>query len=372
MTTTTHTVAALLVAAVAALELQNSTVKKTTGEPLFALGEDMGNGVKWRELKAWLKDFKAKQKEVTPPAAKVAAAKENAPKTTGRKPKVETETLSNVRDLEIAGSSNIESATYDRDAKVLRINFKNGSVYDYANVAIREARNMEKAESAGKFFAENIKGQKEFTKVKAAAPRVAASAPKATAKADAKPAAKATPKAAPKAEAVEYKTSELRGAELLNGRKVEVIEKVVAAKEGEGRDVITDAKNRYAVASLRKNNRGRFVVEVAAPAKEETVKAPRKNSRANFEETKEAANNTRKAKELPAMPKIADVKGAEVRVIKGSKDKMVKIIRVVNRDGVGRVAITEAKGVLPFGQIILNDDVLTYTGKLTAEEYRAL
>ena len=360
MTTTTHTTIALLAVAVAALEAQNTAHKKETGAPLFALGHDMGNGVKWRELKAWAKEFKAKQKEVTP-----------APKDAKPAAKAETKVapVGNVRDLELTNSSNIESATYDRDNKALRVTFKTGAVYEYANVGIREANNFEKAESAGKFFGEFIKGVKDTTKIKAADSKTPAP------KADAKPAAK-EPK--PAAAAVEYKASELRGAPLLNGRKLEEIAKVVTNKTTGEREVITATGNRYTVSSLRKNNRGKFVVEAATPAPkadtkpataEQTVKTTR-NRRANFVEAKEEANNTRKAKPLPEAPKSSDVKGAEVRVIKGSKDKMVKIQRVVNRDGI-RYAITESRFALPFGQIIFNDDVLTYTGKLTAEEFRA-
>lgn len=384
MTTTTHTVAAMLAVAVAALETQNAAHKKETGSPLYALGTDLGNGVKFRELKAWLKDLKAKQKEVAP-APK--AAEEKAPRTPRAKAAAADTNVGNVRDLELSKSSNIESAVYNRDTKTLRVTFKNGSVYDYANVGIREANNFEKAESAGVWFKENIKGQKDTTKIKAAGKTAdAAPAPKVkpAAKAvEAKPAAKATAKAAP---AVEYTASELRGSELLNGRKVELIAKVVTNKTTGNREVITASGARYEIAALRKNNRGRFVFEETAPAKPaakaETVKdakatakasakAPRANRKADLnDDAKEAANNARKSKPLPAMPKSSEVRGQQVRVIKGAKDKMVLIERVVNRDGV-RMAITENRFPLPYGQIIVNDGVLTYTGKLTAEEFRA-
>lgn len=355
-TTTTHTVAAMLAVAVAALEAQNAAVKKSEGEALFALGQDLGNGVKWRELKAWLKEFKAKQKEVTPaPAPK--AAEEKAPRTP--RAKAASVSAGNVRDLELAKSSNIESATYNRDTKVLRVAFKNGSVYDYANVGVREANAFEKAESAGVWFKDNIKGQKDTTKIKAAGK--VESAPVTAKAADAKPAAPA----------VEYTAAELRGAELLNGRKVETIAKVVTNKETGKREVITEGGARYEVAALRKNNRGRFVFEAAKPAAKvaESSPAPR-NRKANLDEAKEQANNVRKSKPLPALPKSSEVRGQHVRVIKGAKDKLVKIERVVNRDGV-RMAITENRFPLPYNQIIVNDGVLTYMGKLTADEFRA-
>lgn len=364
MTTINQTT--MLVAAITALVSSVSELKKA-GHETIGLGTEIIDGVKYRDLKNWLKDFKAKQKEVTPPAPKTET------KPAAKTPVATSSSSSDdVRDLELSNSSNIESAVYNRTNKVLRITFKNGSVYDYAGVGIREANNFEKAESAGKFFAEFIKGKKDTTKIKAAAPRntvkETAPAPKATA-----PKAASAKETAP---AVEYKAAELRGATLMNGRKAETIVKVVASKDGEGRDVITDSKARYNVSSLRKNNRGKFVVEAAAPAPKatpkaapaQTVKEPKGNRRANFD--LETANNVRKSKPLPPLPKVSDVKGAEVRIIKGSKDKMVKVIRVVSREG-QRMAITENRFAIPFGQIIFNDDVLTYTGKLTAEEFRA-
>lgn len=372
MTTINQTT--LLVAAITALVSSVAELKKA-GHETIGLGAEIIDGVKYRDLKNWLKDFKAKQKEVTPPPAPKTETKPSA------KTPVAAASSDDVRDLELSNSSNIESAVYNRATKVLRVSFKNGSVYDYAGVGIREANNFEKAESAGKFFGEFIKGKKDTTKIKSAAPRNTATAPAPkTAPSGKRESSKLStisdainPKAAP---AVEYKSAELRGATLLNGRKAETIVKVVAAKDGEGREVITESKARYNVANLRRNNRGKFVVEVSAPAPKapkapahaQTVKEPKGNRRANFDI--EAANNARKSKPVPALPKVSDVKGAEVRVIKGSKDKMVKVVRVVNREG-QRMAITENRFAIPFGQIIFNDDVLTYTGKMTAEEFRA-
>lgn len=87
MTTVSYTAQALLVAAVEAVETANREHKKATGAPLFRLASDLGNGVTLRDLKHWLKEFKAKQAEAAPapkatetktPAAKVSAPKENA------------------------------------------------------------------------------------------------------------------------------------------------------------------------------------------------------------------------------------------------------------------------------------------------------
>lgn len=369
MTTINQT--ALLNAAVVALVSAVAELKKA-GVEHIGLGTEIIEGVKYRDLKNWLKDFKAKQKAVTPapkateskPAAKAPALKTDDPKP-----------AAGVRDLELSKSSNIESATYDRANKTLRVTFKNGAVYDYAGVGIREANAFEKAPSAGTYFKDHIKGHKDVTKIKGAGKTVAsAPAPKAEAKPapapkESKPAEKAP---------VAYTASELRGAELLNGRKVEKITKVVTNKQTGNREVITESNARYEIASLRKNNRGRFVFEAEAkpaakaPVKtEETVKAPRGNRKANLaDEVKEQANNTRKAKPVPAQPKAGEVRGQQVRIIKGTKDKMVKVLKIVTRDE-QRVALTENGFALPFGQIIFNDDQLTYMGKLTAEQFRA-
>ena len=53
-------------------------------------------------------------------------------------------------------SSNIAEVGYDEDEAVLRILFKNGSIYDYENVPIGEYYGLLEAESAGKYFNKNI------------------------------------------------------------------------------------------------------------------------------------------------------------------------------------------------------------------------
>lgn len=368
MTTINQT--ALLNAAVVALVSAVADLKKA-GVEHIGLGTEIVEGVKYRDLKNWLKEFKAKQKDVTP-APKATETKPSAKATDSKSP-------AGVRDLELSKSSNIESATYDRANKTMRVTFKNGAVYDYAGVGIREANAFEKAESAGTYFKDHIKGHKDVTKVKGPGKTAAsAPAPKAEPRTKRESSKLSTISDAinPKSEKapVAYTASELRGAELLNGRKVEKISKVVTNKNTGNREVITESGARYEIANLRRNNRGRFVFEAEAkPATkaEETVKAPRGNRKANLADAaKEQANNTRKSKPVPAMPKAGDVRGQQVRIIKGSKDKMVKVLRIVTRDE-QRVALTENGFALPFGQIIFNDDQLTYMGKLTAEQFRA-
>lgn len=82
MTNVTHTVQALLVVAAEQIINANKAHKKETGEPLFKLGDDIGNGITYRELNSWLKDFKAKQAAAGTPAPKATETKTTpAPKT---------------------------------------------------------------------------------------------------------------------------------------------------------------------------------------------------------------------------------------------------------------------------------------------------
>ena len=54
-------------------------------------------------------------------------------------------------------SSNLASVGYDAQAKVLEIEFLNGSVYQYANVPERIYAELLSAPSHGKYFDANIK-----------------------------------------------------------------------------------------------------------------------------------------------------------------------------------------------------------------------
>jgi hypothetical protein len=64
-------------------------------------------------------------------------------------------------------SSNIESIGYDVSRNVLQIEFKGGSIYDYANVGETTVLLMLFGDSVGKFFNANIKAHPDrfpFTK----------------------------------------------------------------------------------------------------------------------------------------------------------------------------------------------------------------
>lgn len=54
-------------------------------------------------------------------------------------------------------SSNLRAYRYDKAAMALDIQFKNGSVYRYANVPMNIATKLETADSVGQYFSGNIK-----------------------------------------------------------------------------------------------------------------------------------------------------------------------------------------------------------------------
>lgn len=57
------------------------------------------------------------------------------------------------------GSSNLAEASYDPDTETLRIEFQDGSEYDYFNVPNRTYTSLTLAGSAGEYFHRNIKGR---------------------------------------------------------------------------------------------------------------------------------------------------------------------------------------------------------------------
>lgn len=75
MTNVTHTQTALLVAAAEQLEALNKQMKAATGEPALRLGTQIGDGMTYRELKNWHKEFKAKQASAAAPAETKPSAK---------------------------------------------------------------------------------------------------------------------------------------------------------------------------------------------------------------------------------------------------------------------------------------------------------
>lgn len=56
-------------------------------------------------------------------------------------------------------SSNIANFGYDEKRQVLRVEFRNGSVYEYFDIPSQVFQEMERAGSKGSYLAQNIKGR---------------------------------------------------------------------------------------------------------------------------------------------------------------------------------------------------------------------
>lgn len=67
-------------------------------------------------------------------------------------------------------SSLISAIGHDPDSRTLRIEFKDGSVWDYAEVDAEKFNQLRDAESAGRFFHAEIKKQHTATNVPKAQP----------------------------------------------------------------------------------------------------------------------------------------------------------------------------------------------------------
>lgn len=102
-------------------------------------------------------------------------------------------------------SSNISAIGFDKSNGELLVEFKSGKTYCYSGVPATEFKALLKAESKGKYFAANIKGQYEYTLVEAETEEEEVEEEekpaKAKAKAKAKPAAKTAKPSKAKAEA---------------------------------------------------------------------------------------------------------------------------------------------------------------------------
>lgn len=68
--------------------------------------------------------------------------------------------------MEYVESSNIEAISYLKAEKILKIHFKNGSVYEWSDVPARKYKKLLEAESKGSCFAKEIKGKYTSTKIK--------------------------------------------------------------------------------------------------------------------------------------------------------------------------------------------------------------
>jgi hypothetical protein len=63
-------------------------------------------------------------------------------------------------------SSNIAQAGYDVNSRTMRVQFSNGTQYDFKDVSADTFGQFQTAKSQGKFFNANIKGQFTGSKVK--------------------------------------------------------------------------------------------------------------------------------------------------------------------------------------------------------------
>jgi hypothetical protein len=62
-------------------------------------------------------------------------------------------------------SSNIARWSYDASSKILRVEFRNGRIYEYLGVPRDVADEGEAAPSAGTWLAESVKGRFEYRRV---------------------------------------------------------------------------------------------------------------------------------------------------------------------------------------------------------------
>ena len=63
-------------------------------------------------------------------------------------------------------SSNLKSVGYDEGSEVLEIEFSHGGVYQYSGVPPEVHRALMDADSHGKYFAAEINGRYEFTRIR--------------------------------------------------------------------------------------------------------------------------------------------------------------------------------------------------------------
>jgi hypothetical protein len=62
-------------------------------------------------------------------------------------------------------STTLNAVGYDEDSQTLEMEFKTGSVYQYAGVPSSEFEGLMNADSKGKYFNANIKNRYPFTKL---------------------------------------------------------------------------------------------------------------------------------------------------------------------------------------------------------------
>jgi hypothetical protein len=62
-------------------------------------------------------------------------------------------------------STNVFAVTYDFEAKLLTVEFANGGVYEYREVPVEVWRNIQRADSAGKVIAAEVRGKYQSKKI---------------------------------------------------------------------------------------------------------------------------------------------------------------------------------------------------------------
>ncbi len=62
-------------------------------------------------------------------------------------------------------SSNIARIAYDEATQVLKVEFKNGSLYDYFDVPKQVFEGMRHAPSKGEYLAQQVKGRYRYARV---------------------------------------------------------------------------------------------------------------------------------------------------------------------------------------------------------------
>lgn len=62
-------------------------------------------------------------------------------------------------------SSNIKSASYETESKILTITFNNSSIYKYYDVPWKIFARFRMSESQGKYFSKEINGKYKYSKV---------------------------------------------------------------------------------------------------------------------------------------------------------------------------------------------------------------
>jgi hypothetical protein len=73
--------------------------------------------------------------------------------------------MENEFQMQAVESSNIAAVGYNKPTKTLRIEFTNGSVYDYAGVSPQQHEALMGSESKGQFLNMAIKSQFPYTRV---------------------------------------------------------------------------------------------------------------------------------------------------------------------------------------------------------------